>query len=252
MSQYIHSSLTTFVLLVALASPIAVSAETSIVFLPGHIQAEDGQVSLFADFGSIQTNGRVPVYLVNKSSHDLVLNTQDGDIYLKLQFQDSDGHWIRAQPHGYSWCGNSYVTRTVRPGYYMLVSGYQPINGEPRAVRYKLYGQEIELSSNAGDGVVDDTDIKWASNDVMSIREGSFEHVSKVALDDEPVENKMDHIRDIRETAIWELSSDRFDPSESRQILRQVREHRPDMFEAADSAIRRIDQRSADNATNAE
>lgn len=243
MSPRISTAQVACLLLAVFASLAARSAEVSTVFLPGHIEAREGQVSLFADYGSIQTNGRVPVYLINKSSEDLVLNTQDGDIYLKLQYQDSDGNWVRAQPHGYSWCGNSYMTRTVRPGYYVVVSGYQPNNGVPRTVRYKLYSQDIKISSNPGDGVVADTDIKRASSDVMSIREGSFEYVSRVSLSDVPVENRMDHIRDLRRTAIWELASDRFEPNESRKILLQIREKSPDMLKAVDRTMRMLDQR---------
>lgn len=243
MSPFMRTAFTACMLLSILAPLKVLARETSNLLLPGHIQASEGQVSLFADYGSIQTNGRVPVYLVNKSAKDLVLNAQDGDIYLKLQYQDTDGNWVRAQPHGYSWCGNSYVRRKVRSGYYLLVSGYQPINGTPRPVRYRLYSQAIEAVSNTGDGVVADLDIKRASSDVMSIHEGTFEYVSKVALSDMPVENKMDHMRDLRRTAIWAIASGRFDPEESLQVLLRVREGNPEMIEAADRAIRMLNKR---------
>lgn len=243
MSPFIRTAVTICILLSILASPMALSRETSILFLPRHIDAPDGQVSLFADYGSIQSDGRVPVYLVNKSADDLVLKSQDGDIYLKLQYQDSDGNWMRAQPHGYSWCGNSYTTRTVRSGSYLLVSGYQPINGVPHTVRFGLHSQEIEVVSNSGDGVVAELDIKRASSDVMSIREGTFEYVSKVALSDLLVENKMDHMRDLRRIAISELASDRFDPEESRRVLLRVRDRRPEMAKEVDRATQALDRR---------
>lgn len=250
MSPFIRTVFTVCLLLSILATPTALSSETSILLLPNHIEAPDGRVSLFADYESIQGNGRVPVYLVNKSAQDLVLNTQDGDIYLKLQYKDSDGNWVRAQPHGYSWCGNSYVTRTIPTGHYLLVSGYQPINGVARTVRYRLYSQEIEVVSNTGDGVVADFDIKRASSDVMSLREGTFEHVSRIALSDMPVENKMDHMRDLRGMAIRELASDRFDAEESRQVLLRVRERIPEMNEAVDRAIQMLNMRLAESGKN--
>ena len=240
MSPFIRNTCTVCLLLSIVATPVAMGGETSILLLPGHVEAPDGQVSLFADYGSPQGNGRVPVYLVNKSTRDLVLNTQDGDIYLKLQYQDADRNWVRAQPHGYSWCGNSYITRTLRRGHYLLVSGYQPINGVSRTVRYNLYSQDISVTSNTGIGVVADLDIERASSDVMSVREGTFEYVSKVALSDVPVENMMDHMRDLRETAIWELASGRFEPEESHQVLLRIREHNPEIAAAADRAIRRL------------
>lgn len=238
-----NTALAVCILLIVFVSPAVRSTETSIVFLPSHIEALDGQVSLFADYGSIQTNGRVPVFLINKSPENLVLKTQAGDIYLKVQYQDTTGNWVRAQPHAYSWCGNSYWTRTLRPGHYVLVRGYQPVNGISRTIRYHLYSQDIEMSSNAGIGIVTDVDIKRASRDVLSINEGTLEYVSRVALSEVPVENKMDHMRDLRPIAILALASERFEPNESRKILLQVREKNPDMAKVIDIAIRRLDRR---------
>ncbi len=250
MSPFIRAALTVCILFSILATSTVLSRETSIIFLPSHIEAPDGRVSLFADYGSLQGDGRVPVYLVNKSAQDLVLNTQDGDIYLKLQFKDSDGNWVRAQPHGYSWCGNSYTKRTVPAGHYLLVSGYQPINGVVHTVRYRLYSQDIDVVSNTGDGVIAELDIQRASSDVMSIREGAFDYVSEVALSDLPVENKMDHMRDLREMAIWELASGRFDPEESRQVLLRVRERSPEMTKTVDGAVQILDRRLAESGTD--
>lgn len=170
-SKYIATLAATLVLTLFTVTA-SQSTELSNFFLPGHIEAEDGQISLYADYGSIQTDGRVPVYLVNRSANELVLNAQDGDIYLKLQFQDSDGSWVRAQPHAYSFCGNSYSRRTLKPGNYLLVNGFQPINGTPSTIRYELYSQDIALSSNIGFGVVLESDIERASSDAMSLREG--------------------------------------------------------------------------------
>ncbi len=243
MSRFTRTVFTVCALLSILAPAKALSGETSNLLLPRHIEAPDGHVSLFADYGSMQSNGRVPVYLVNKSAEDLVLNTQDGDIYLKLQYHDADGNWVRAQPHAYSWCGNSYVRRTVRSVHYLLVSGYQPINGMPRTVRYRLYSQDIDLVSNTGDGVVADLDIKRASSDVMSVHTGSFEYVARVASSETPVENKMDHIRDLRERAIWELASDRFDAKDSLRVLLGARERNPDMIDVIDRSIRELNRR---------
>jgi hypothetical protein len=247
MSPRIRTALASCLLLLVFAPLSARSVEISNVFLPGHVETNDGQVSLYADYGSIETDGRVPVYLVNKSSEDLVLNAQDGDIYLKLEYEDSSGDWVRAQPHGYSWCGNSYYERTLPPGHYTIVSGYQPINGVPRSIRYNLYSQDIKISSNVGNGVVAEVDIRRAASDVMSINEGAFEYVVQVALSDVPVDNKMDYMRDLRGVAIRALTSDRFDSGESREVLMKIREKNPGMVDEVDRAIRTLDQRLAES-----
>ena len=223
--------------------PASSGAETSNMFLPRHVEAADGTVSLYADYDAIQSDGRVPVYLINKTGKELAINTQDGDIYLKLEYQDSSGEWARAQPHGYSWCGNSYVQRMLAPGHHWVVNGYQPINGQRRTIRYKLYGQDIELSSNAGDGVVAHNDIQRASSDVMSIHNGSFEYVAQIALSDSPVENNMDHMRDLRSVAIRELASERFDPAQSKEVLLKIRERRPELDRVVGYTLQKVDER---------
>ena len=251
--------LTACSLLIVFMSPVILGAGSSVAFLPSHIKAEDGKVSLFADYGSLRSDGSVPVYLINKSPEDLILDAQDGRIYLKLQYQDAAGNWVRAQPHTYSWCGNSYMAwRRVPSGDYLLVSGYQPSQGVASTIRYHLYapeegflqyGQGVEISSNPGNGVVAEADIRDASVDVMSIHEGSFEHVSQVALSEVPVESDFVLIgeRDLRPIAILELASKRFDPDESRKILLRVREQSPEMAEQVGRAIYRLERRGAEN-----
>lgn len=243
MSLRISRTLATAALSVLLMLPATSGAESSNIFLPRHIKAEDGRVSLYADYDAIQSDGRVPVYLINKTGKELVINTQDGDIYLKLEYQVSSGDWARAQPHGYSWCGNSYIQRTLKPGHHRVVSGYQPINGERRTIRYKLYGQDIELSSNAGDGVIAHDDVQRASSDAMSIRNGTFEYVARIALSDAPVENRMDHMRDLRDVAIRELASERFDPAQSKEVLLKILERRPELDRDIGYAVQTIDER---------
>ncbi len=221
----------------------AFSRESSNFLLPAHVDAPDGQVTLYADYGGVQTDGYVPVYLVNKSADALTIEAQDGDIYLKLQYQDEDGNWIRAQPHRYSWCGNSYYEVELQPGFFVLLRGYQPINGVAQTVRYRAYAQSVEIVSNSGMGVVAEADIQNASTDAMSIQDMGFERVREIALSTEPVENNMDHIRDLRGIAIRALGSDRFDPKASRAVLLGIRDGGSDMARYAVSALEQLDRR---------
>ena len=110
-------------------------------------------------------------------------------------------------------------------------------------IRYRQYGQEVEVWSNAGDGVVDHIDIQRASSDAMSIRNRSFEFVVRIALSDTLFENNAHHIGDPRATAIWELSSKRFDPEKSKELLLKVRERHPEYERHVERALLRIDLR---------
>lgn len=119
--------------------------------LPTSVKPVAGEVTLVADYAGKWPIGTIPVYLINASTNDVDLGAQDGDVYLKLEVEDPQGHWVRAQSHIFSWCGNSYFNgRKVRPGHFFLIEGYQPEKGEKRKVRYSFYHQELKLSSNGG------------------------------------------------------------------------------------------------------
>lgn len=244
MSPRISTSLVTFLSLLVLATS-AFGAETPVLLLPGHVESEAGQVSIYADFGSVGTNGRVPIYVVNRSSEDIVLNAQDGSIYLMLEFQGESGNWIRAQGYWPSWCGNSYHRVPVPAGYYLLTSGYQPINGVGQTVRYRIHKQSFVAVSNIGQGVVAEADVQRAANDTMAVNDGDLEFVARIALGDAPAGNRRSNWTDMRHMAVRELSSERFDPEASRDVLLQVRERHPDLARVVDSALKRMEQRIA-------
>ena len=207
---------------------IATFAHTSngkgeITTLPPQVKSAPGEVSLFADFSNRAKNGTVPVYLINGKGTPLQLAAQDGDIYLKLEAQNEDGKWVRVQPHRYSWCGNSYFSPPAVPAkHFHLVRGYQPTKGKESKVRYTLYGQTFKVSSNVGTGLVCPKAAKLASRDAMSVREGDFDFVSKVALGEIAPKNEMAQLRGLQMEAIHALGSGRFDAVRSNEVLAQV------------------------------
>ncbi len=217
-----------------------------VALLPGHVEAPVDEISLIADYELVQPSGRIPVYLVNRTSADIVLQAQDGDIYLKLEHRDDDGDWIRAQPHAYSWCGNSYFEWTLESGHYALLQGYQPRNGVVKEIRFRLYSQDVEITSNPGTGLVAAEDVRRAASDVMSVNEGSFDYVARIASSEEPVINDMDHVRDLRLVAIQQLASGRFDPDASRKVLMRIRDRGTVFAEDAEWALQALEQ-SADD-----
>ncbi|MEN3940006.1 hypothetical protein WJU23_01850 [Prosthecobacter sp. SYSU 5D2] len=136
------------------------------VELPAHVIAPMGQVTLFADFANASEKG-VPLYLVNRSSERLTLNSQDGDIYLKLEFLREDATWQRAQGHIGSGCAHSFGARHLDPGQHMKMSGYHPATGIPAKIRYACYGTEV-LISNAAQGFYQPEDIAFSQNDTLT------------------------------------------------------------------------------------
>jgi hypothetical protein len=214
-------------LLIALASisfyyPAFAESDQSIADLPDHIKVPNSAVALIADFDH-PSEGTVPVYLVNRSGKDLQLESQDGDVYLKLEYQDPNGDWKRAQPHAYSWCGNSYFSPPkLRSERFMVIAGYQPVQGNAAKVRFRFYQQYLNVASNVGKGLILKEDVLKAENDAMTIMSGDFALVASVARGKRILHNTMDHIKDLRETAIFELGTGRFDRAKAEEVLREI------------------------------
>jgi hypothetical protein len=217
--------------------------------LPKQIKLVPGKVTLFADYAGKWPIGSIPVYLINAGTNDVDLAAQDGDVYLKLEVMDAQGGWVRAQPHDFSWCGNSYFNLPkVRPGHFLTIEGYQPDKGKKRKIRFSLYHQEIALSSNVGEGIASARDIDLASRDGMAVEYGSFEFVSKVALGEIPLKNEMDRMKDLQGVAINLLGlSKKFDPSASRQVLLEVLKRFPKRKEDVGQAMRVLNARTKSN-----
>lgn len=201
--------------------PALAEPDNNVSELPDYIKAPASRLALVADFDH-STKGAIPVYLINRSGKDIRLMSQDGDVYLKLEYQDSSGAWKRAQPHAYSWCGNSYVPLPLlRNDCFIIVEGYQPAQGESAAVRFRFYG-DLDLASNVGQGLIRREDVQRAENDAMAVRRGDFAFVSSVARGERILQNTMDHLRNLRSVAILELGQGRFDRAKSEEVLREI------------------------------
>ncbi|MGV3658691.1 MAG: hypothetical protein ACO1TE_00855 [Prosthecobacter sp.] len=57
--------------------------------------APEGKVTLWADFAGADEGGHVPLYLVNQTDVPQPFDSQDGDVYIKLEYQDEAGRWRR-------------------------------------------------------------------------------------------------------------------------------------------------------------
>lgn len=239
------SSLFALICLLLPAAAQEEKKETPRPALPANVKVEAGKISMVADFASKQKEGTVPVFILNGTASPLVLESQDWDIYLKLEVQEADGTWKRAQPHQFSWCGNSYVPApAIKARDYAVYEGYQPAQGESRTVRYRLYHQDIELVSNTGTALVAAKDIDLASRDALSVMAGDFDYVSKVALGTLKPVNEMDHITDLQQVAISKLTAAKFDAAKSRAVLLQVKAAAPEKAADVAAALEQLDTRA--------
>ena len=139
------------------------------VRLPPNIPADGGKLIIHADF-EMAKEGKVPIYLVNRTAELKHFSSQDNDIYLKLERRTSDGGWERVQSHQSSWCGNSYYPVELPPGSHFVCSGYLPTGGTKAQVRFRSYGS-IPLVSNEGEGFFIEEDRLAAGLDQMALGE---------------------------------------------------------------------------------
>ena len=160
----------------------SVQEAESVERLPRYVKAKDGELTLFADYNDVRED-RIVLYLVNRTDRRIDFATEDDDVHVKLEALHESGRWGRAQPvHHYIGCGNSYYTRTLDPGEFFRFLGYQPTDGEPATIRYRMYTESVHLVSNAGPGRVQSADIIAARRDRVALRFGSFDIVRDLAL----------------------------------------------------------------------
>lgn len=136
--------------------------------LPKQVVAPDGQLTLFADYDDVWRN-QVVLYLVNKTDKEIDVPAQDNDLYVKMETQNSQGEWVRAQTHRNSWCGNSYRMVRLKPNTFITLLGFQPTHGRKQTARYKIYSL-LKTESNVGELLIDERLIDEAKNDGLSRR----------------------------------------------------------------------------------
>ena len=138
--------------------------------LPAHIAAQiDGEgVSLIPDPEKAGDQG-IPIYLVNHSPTAHSFDSQDNDLYIKLETRRPGEGWRRAQAHIASTCGNSYYPLKVDPGQHRTLFGYQPPVGREATVRFAMHSPP-SLVSRSFLARVSDQDIADARVDTLSLR----------------------------------------------------------------------------------
>jgi hypothetical protein len=213
-----------------------VSKGTPISNLPEGIPSVEGKVTLHADFARAKTGEPIDVYLINRSERDLVLNAQDGDVYLKLQAQGEDGWWKRVQPHSFSPCMVSYALgKEVPKGCFLRIKGHQPKEGMAAKIRFLLYMQEelikkgLRLVTQEGDGIVSADEAEKAAYDALALRTGSFEMVRELATGKKTVKATAEYNQSMQWRAVRMLTSERFEPEQVLPVLDEIEKEFPGM-----------------------
>lgn len=154
----------------------------SIDRLPKHVKAKSGELTLFADYTDIRDYGIV-LYLVNRTDRRIDFATEDDDVHVMLEALSESRRWERAQTvHDYVGCGNSYYNRTLAPGEFFRFLGYQPTEGKPTTIRYRMYTDSVNPISNAGPGRARSAEIVSSRRDRLVLGFGSFDAVRDLAL----------------------------------------------------------------------
>lgn len=150
--------------------------------LPAYLKPATDSISLIADFDH-KEDGKVTVYLINTTKADVALDSQDGDLGCKRETKIEGGQWMRCDSHGYSWCGNSYGRKPLKAGQFLVWTQIcDTQTGKVRPMRFKLYGQHhLEIASNEGQGIADESDVQFCRYDSLAMRHGPFEDVAAVA-----------------------------------------------------------------------
>lgn len=171
--------------------------------LPAHVPAAEGKVTLWADFGAADKGGHVPLYLINQTDEARSFDSQDGDVYIKLEFKDEGGSWRRAEAHLSSWCGNSYFPMMLTPRSFFTLAGYRAeadkAPGRRQKVRYAMQGQPV--ISNEGMGWVRQDDLDAVALDVITAAEIPREITRKLNHDFNSAESEGKAMAALRDLA---------------------------------------------------
>lgn len=203
--------------------------------LDADIEFEKGKFSIIAKEFELDgpEDSIVVIFLINDTDEEIVLPSQDGDVYLKQEAK-IDGEWRRVQPHRYSWCGNSYIPVHILPKRYRVFPDVYhgwapPVEGDPNdefkllPVRYRFYGGSYtDLVTNELTRPVSLRLAKIAETDAMAIETGTPEFLAPIATGERVIES-VDHM-DPRMRAIHLLGEFPDSPIAKETIIKLLNE----------------------------
>lgn len=211
--------------------------------LPKNIATSDGELSLWADYSNTFKES-ITVYLINQTGEVIGVPTQDGNPYLKLEGQRPNDLWVRAEPHIYSWCGNSYFNSPeIPPDHFLRINGWYPSTGTETQVRYTIFNT-LGLTSNTGRGRIQPESVQDAKYDAMAIRYGDLDLIRTVIFEKKDTGNQWPYLTN---SAIRRL--DDFPPEQTIPIIEAVLNDGRYGERAIDDTIRTYAKHAPDKAS---
>lgn len=99
------------------------------------------------------------LYLVNNSNESVSFASQDNRLYMRVQALDNNNNWRYIEYLPQSWCGNSYYSVTLQPGYFWsfdipIYDGFFKTKMRIQLNGVLINGKNINLYSNEFEGSI--------------------------------------------------------------------------------------------------
>jgi hypothetical protein len=193
--------------------------------LPASLKPAPGKVSLLADFASA-TNAGVDVYLANLTTDPFVV---DEECKVVLERQTTEG-WERAEYQLETMICVVPLPGALAPGRMVKMRGYQPAEGQPSTIRFRLYRfsqlEDDQFVTVSGLGLASPMDVELASRDGLSLQTCPLERPIQIATGELVLEPHPGLIRpaELRWQAVRMLGKRTFPEAKLVPVLEELRQ----------------------------
>lgn len=110
-------------ILMAFASVSLLSAQIEVEMkpiseLPDNVKTADSELGMYVDW-TPDENGQVKVFVVNRSDEAVTLRHAYGSVYAKIEAQNDEGDWERAESQAIETCGTGLGQFALKPGHWI-------------------------------------------------------------------------------------------------------------------------------------
>jgi len=112
------------------------------------------EITVFAE----KTNDSIfSIYMSNNSKDSISIAKQDWRIYLIQEAKNKDGKWKPIEYWRNSWCGNSYLSQTLKPNEIIKTDSKAYVGNYKTEIRFKILVNEKNYYSNILKGEINDS-----------------------------------------------------------------------------------------------
>ncbi len=135
---------------------------------------DNNRVNLFLE----KTNDSLySVYVINKTSDSISISTQDWHLFLIQEAKNKNGEWKPVEYWQYSTCGNSYLTKSIKPNGILKTESLVYFGDFKTEIRFKLLDNNQIYYSNAIHGSVNLSQFSIPNN---LTENRNFERIDKI------------------------------------------------------------------------